>query len=433
LPSDSSYRFERGVDPGMILPASLRATNLISELAAGQPSPEIGIAGKIPLPPADVSLRYERCARSIGVPISPQRIDQILERFHLAKTQTGEDRSSWHIPSFRADLQREVDLIEEVVRVFGIDQIPVKNESRFTPASGADRAYDLESAVRKRLIALGLFEARTSALISRSSNPFEKGALELRNPLSEDHVALRPTLLAGLLSVIERNVRGGSSSIRLFELGNVFTENSEKRHLAIALCGMTEANPHWRRAKRQLDFFDLKGAIEAIGIKNLSVRRSERAGLTLSADVFSGPNHIGFLGQLAASQAETTGATVPIFLAEIEIQAELLTLAQTVQFREIEKFPAISRDIAMIAPDQLSHAEVLNCLESAKEPLLAKIELFDLFSGKEAVGMNAGKKSLAYTLTYRDKFRTLTSDEINQVHAEVRERLRRELGVELRE
>ena len=434
LPSDSSYRFERGVDPAMVLRASQRATKLISELAAGSPSPEIALAGQIPPPPGDVSLRYDRCNRSIGVQIPPQRIDQILERFGFAKVKSGEDSSSWRVPSFRSDIQREADLIEEVVRVFGIDQIPVKNVSRFTPASEADRAYDLESTVRQRLIALELFEARTSALIPRSSNPFEKDALELRNPLSEDHVALRPTLFAGLLTVIERNIRGGASSIRVFELGNVFgPERNENRHLALAFCGTTETKSHWRQTKRQLDFFDLKGVIEAIGIKNLAFRRSEQPALVLSADVFSGSNRIGFLGQLAASQAEITGATAPILLAEIEMKAEFLAHRQTSQFQEIEKFPAISRDIAMIVPEKLSHGEIMDCLESAREPLLSRIELFDLFSGREAVGLGGGKKSLAYTLTYRDKFRTLTSDEINQVHTKIRERLQRELGVELRE
>ncbi|MEY2489073.1 MAG: phenylalanyl-tRNA synthetase beta chain [Verrucomicrobiota bacterium] len=435
LPSDASYRFERGVDPGMILPASQRATELIRKLAAGNPSAEIATAGELPTPPQDVSLRYKRCARLIGLAIPQERIDQILEGFGLKKARTSADGTSWRIPSYRSDLQREADLIEEVVRVFGIDRIPVTDRSRFTPDSEADRIYDFESALRQRLMARGLSEARTSALIPRKTGLFGAGALELRNPLSEDHVALRPTLLAGLLDVLARNVRTGASSIRFFELGHVFSpENAaEKKCLALILSGDAKSNAHWRAVSRRLDLFDLKGVIETIGIENLSFRRSERPGLSLSADVFSGSTVIGFLGQLSASHAEATGAAAPVFLAEVEMRGDLLTPRRALRFREIEKFPSVTRDIAMIVPEELSHAKIMATIEGAREPLLETIELFDLFSGKEAAGLGAGKKSLAYTLTYRDRTRTLTNDEITVVHAKIRERLQRELGVELRE
>jgi phenylalanyl-tRNA synthetase beta chain len=435
LPSDSSYRFERGVDPGMILPASQRATELISELAGGNPSLQADAAGALPPAPADVVLPYERCTRLIGLPVPNQRVDQILEGFGLKKARTSEDETSWRIPSYRSDLQREADLIEEVVRVFGIERVPVSDRSRFTPESEADRAYDLESALRQRLVARGLSEARTSTLIPRKTGLFGAGALELRNPLSEDHVALRPTLLAGLLDVLARNVRAGASSIRLFELGHIFpTQDAvEKRSLALVFSGDAESNAHWRSVSRRLDLFDLKGVIETIGIEDLSFRRSEWPALSLCADVLSGSTIIGFLGQLAASHAEATGAAAPVFLAELEMRGDLLTQRRALRFREIEKFPSVARDIAMIVPEKLSHAKIMAAIEGAREPLLATIELFDLFSGKEAASLGAGKKSLAYTLTYRDKTRTLTNDEITVVHAKIRERLQRELGVELRE
>jgi phenylalanyl-tRNA synthetase beta chain len=434
LPSDASYRFERRVDPAMILPASQRATELIGELAGGKASPEIGTAGELPESPPDVSLRYERCNELIGVPVPKERIDQILEGFGLAKERAAEDETSWRIPTYRSDLQREPDLIEEVVRVFGIERVPVNDRSRSTPESEADRAYDFESALRQRLVARGLSEARTSALIPRQAGLFGANALELRNPLSEDHVALRPTLLAGLLDVLARNARAGASSIRLFELGHVFSppEAEERRRLALVLCGEAEGSAHWRAASRRLDLFDLKGVIEMIGIEDLSFRRSERSGFSLSADILSGSTAVGFLGQLAAAHAEAADTAAPILLAEIEMTGGSVA-KRRLKFREIEKFPSVTRDIAMIVPEKLSHAEIIAAIEGAREPLLATIELFDLFSGKEAAALGAGKKSLAYTLTYRDKTRTLTNDEITVVHAKIRERLQSELGVELRE
>ncbi|HEY2615028.1 MAG TPA: phenylalanine--tRNA ligase subunit beta [Chthoniobacterales bacterium] len=435
LPSDSSYRFERGVDPGMILPGSARAAKLIQELAGGTASEKMAAAGALPKGPANVSFRYNRCDRLIGHAVPPKRVDQILERFGLKKTRGAETETSWKIPSFRSDLQREVDLIEEVVRVFGIERVPVRDRSRFTPESVADRSYDFESALRQRLVASGISEARTSALIPRKTDLFGSGALEVRNPLSEDHVALRPSLLSGLLDVLARNLRNGASSIRLFELGRVFSPPAalEKRNLALVFSGEMASKAHWRAASRRLDLFDLKGVIERIGIDRLSFRRSERSGLSLGADVLSGETVIGFLGQLSAQRAETIGAHGAILLAEIEIRSEMMASHGAVIFKEIGKFPSVRRDIAMIAPEKLSNAEIVATIEEAREPLLTRIELFDLFSGNDAAGLGVGKKSLAYTLTYRDRNRTLTSEEVTVAHARVRERLERELRVELRE
>jgi phenylalanyl-tRNA synthetase beta chain len=436
LPSDASYRFERRVDPAMVLPASQRATDLIRELASGNPAPEITTAGALPEPPPDVSLRYERGNELIGVPVPKERIVQILEGFGLEKTQADDKKTSWRIPSFRADLQREVDLIEEVVRVFGIGSVPSWDRSRFTPESEADRIYDFEATLRERLLALGVFEARTSALIPRSALAAAAGAVELRNPLSEDHVALRPSLVRGLLDVMARNQNMGATSLRLFELGRIFLppEAKEEKALGLLFSGNAAIGPHWRSSgKRHLDFFDLKGAIESLRIPALNFRRGNHPAFALSADVLSGEEVIGLAGQLSAARAAELGAAAPVFVGQINLDAVRSLSTSATRFSEIEKFPSVTRDIAMIVPQKLSHEEIFSIITAAREPLLASVELFDVFSGKEEQNLGAGKKSLAYTLTYRDKTRTLTNDEVTVVHAKIRERLQSELGVELRE
>jgi len=169
LPSDASYRFERGVDPAMVLPASERATQLIREIADGKPSEKTVVAGTLPAPPAGFPLRYARCTDLIGAPVAPMEADRILERFGLQKLGATEAQSSWRIPSHRLDLRREEDLIEEIVRVFGIDRVPSADRSRFTPVSRADRRYDFEMQLRQRLVARGFAEVRTSALVGRPS------------------------------------------------------------------------------------------------------------------------------------------------------------------------------------------------------------------------------------------------------------------------
>jgi phenylalanyl-tRNA synthetase beta chain len=432
LPSDASYRFERRVDPGMILPASDRAAELMREIAGANPSPEIATAGALPEPPADVSLRYEHCNELIGVTVPKERAAEILQRFGLQESRATGNESTWKIPSYRADLQRDVDLIEEIVRGFGIENVPVRDRSRFTPQSEADRNYDFESELRARLVGRGLAEVRTSKLISRKALGFEN-AIELKNPLNEDHVALRRSFYPSFLDVLVRNVLGGAERVAIFEVGRVFIPpgGSEERHLGILLWGNSAPSAHWRSDNRILDYFDLKGAVESV-ISSASFKRVERPDLMLAAEIWRNDERIGFAGQVASERTKTIGATHPVLFAELNIDS-VAHLGSGQTFREIEKFPAITRDIAMIVPEDLSHEKVLSTITSANEPLLASVELFDVFSGKEAAGLGAGKKSLAYALTYRDKTRTLTNDEITVVHAKIRERLQSELGVELRE
>ena len=435
LPSDASYRFERGVDPGMILRASQRATELIREIANGQPAKEIAAAGKIPANPSDVSLSYQKCDQVLGLAIKPKRIDEVLARFGLTKAQTAKTRPAWKIPSYRRDLQRDVDLIEEVVRAHGVDRISGTDRSRFTPSSAADHSHDLESSLRSRLIAHGLSEARTSKLIPRSAIAFSGNPIALRNPLSEDHVALRPNLLAGLLDVLDRNVRAGAEQVSIFEMGRVFIspEGREERHLGLLLWGNALSGPHWRsHKKRQVDFFDLKGAIESLTIPDLSFRRGENVDLALAAEIFLRDQRIGFAGQLSTVRIAVIDVPGAAFFAELEAEPILTAEEATRIFREIQRVPAVTRDIAMIVPEKLSHAEILRLIESVDEPLLESVQLFDLFSGSES-NLGPARKSLAYRLTYRDRSRTLTSEEVTAAHAKVRERLQRELGAELRE
>jgi phenylalanyl-tRNA synthetase beta chain len=433
LPSDASYRFERGVDPGMVLRASQRAAELMREIAGANPSKEINVAGELPENPADVSLVYLKNDQLLGVEVPPKTVDAILQRFGLSKSASASksknERSTWSIPSYRRDLQRDVDLIEEVVRAYGVQKISGSDRSHFTPSSEADREYDWEAQLRQRLAARGLSEARTSKLISRNAPAFSDNAVELRNPLSEDHVALRPSLISGLLGVLERNVRAGAEKVAVFELGRAFIPPSgkEERHLAVLLWGNLSADPDWRSQKsRSLDLFDLKGALNAV-VPNLSFRQGSFPDLALAAEVWSGDRMIGFAGQVSATRATASG---PVLVAELHADLLLNTRESTTKFRELERFPAVTRDIAMIVPERISHAEILRVIENPREPLLESVQLFDLFSGGE---VGEARKSLAYRLTYRERSRTLTTEEVSAAHAKIRERLRHEIGAELRE
>jgi phenylalanyl-tRNA synthetase beta chain len=268
-------------------------------------------------------------------------------------------------------------------------------------------------------------------LISRNASAFSE-AIELRNPLSEDHVALRPSLISGLLGVLERNIRAGAESVSIFEIGRAFIPPSgkEERHLGILLWGKVASAPNWRsQTKRSLDLFDLKGALGCV-VPNLSFRRGKFPDLAPPVEVWSGDQRIGFGGQLSASKSSAPGS---VLVAELHADLVLEAQKSGKTFREIERFPAVTRDIALIVPEKLTHEEILRVIEEPREPLLESVQLFDLFEAKENVVPSPPRKSLAYRLTYRDKNRTLTNEEVTDVHARIRERLQRELSVTLRE
>ena len=433
LPSDASYRFERGVDPQMVLRASERVTELIREIAGGSPAKEIMTGGDLPANPADVSLSYAKCDRVLGTVIKPAQIDQILERFGLDKKKSEKTKSNWKIPSHRSDLQRDVDLVEEVMRAYGVENIPGKTSTRFAETSRADRVHDFHTLIlRERLAGFGLSEVRTSKLIPQSA--VDSTAIKLRNPLSEDHVALRPNLISGLLAVLDRNVRAGADRVAIFEIGRIFLANGkdkpEPSHLGILLWGAASA-PQWRTyEKRLLDFFDLKGVIESLTRAELSFRKGEYRDFAMATQIWSGDHEIGIAGQLTAARAREVGAPGAILIGEIDVDLVLDKQESAKRFREIEKLPAITRDIAMIVPEKISHEDIERVIRSEREPLLESVKLFDLFEGSE---IGPARKSLAYSLTYRDKIRTLTNEEVTAAHAKIRERLQRELGAELRE
>src|SRR5438477_1986639 len=319
LPSDASYRFERGVDPQMILPVSRRVTQLICEVAAAEPAATIEIAGELPPDPPDVSLSYDGLDRLLDIHIEPVTANAILTRFGLSKSDSSSRPPRWKIPSYRRDLQREVDLIEEIIRAHGIEKIPSTDRSRFTPLSEADRNFDFETKLRRDLIAIGLTEARTSSLIARSELAKAIDAIELRNPLSEDHVALRTSLIAGLVRAVARNIRAGAERIAIFEICNTFSPptGEQQRKLAIALCGQAASVKDWRSTKkRQLDFFDLKGALNVLG--TFEFRRSEQSGFVLMAEIFYKTDRIGYGGQLSATTS--IGANAPVLIAEIDLK-----------------------------------------------------------------------------------------------------------------
>lgn len=433
LASDSSYRFERGVDPGQLLAASARACQLLEEIAGGQAEPALSIAGELPPLEWNVSLRNDRCRQLLGASISDQRIHEILSGLGLQSGPANE----WKIPSFRADLTREVDLIEEIARVHGIQNIPATSGGFAAPVSDVDRLYDFQISLKRVLTARGFSEARTLSLRPANETALRtEAALRVRNPLTEDQTWFRESLVAGLLTVAEFNQRMGASSIRLVETGRVF-QKTESSSIEISTLGLLvtgqETQSDWRKTSQPLDFFALKADVSNLVAAPLEFTASAHPAAVLAADISIGGKKIGWIGQLQPALVRDSGLKTPVYVAEIDLAGLLGALPATRHFSTLPKYPAVTRDIAMLAPQTLIHTEIEAALLGANDPLLRDVSIFDLFTDATGSKIPADKKSLAYSLTYRADDRTLTQDEVNTAHTRLKNRLVEACGVTLRE
>ncbi|MEI6562229.1 MAG: phenylalanine--tRNA ligase subunit beta [Verrucomicrobiota bacterium] len=441
LSSDSSYRFERGIDLAGVLPASARAIALILEVAGGEAEPVTVAAGSAQVAEPIVPFRLERCRAVLGAEVPAETVDRILSGFGLAKAEGG-----WRAPSFRADLTREIDLIEEIARVIGIQAVPAREQTRFTASSVADKRHDQAMRLRRALAApgLGFHEARSLTLISeKEAASFPVGEVRrVRNPLNEDQVVLRPSLIPGLLVSLTRNLRAGVRDLRLFEVGRIFRATTgepggvdpreERTALALLLSGAA-APASWRDAKpRGADFFDLKGALAALNLDGVTLEPTAHPALALAVELRRGATVVGLAGQLTPARARELDATAPVLVAEIDL--DLFDAAPAMgRFVELPKFPAVTRDIALVAPAEVAHGRIEAVLRGANEPLLVEVELFDVFTDPTGQRIPVDQKSVAYALTYRSSGRTLTAEEVAEAHQRLKERLKAELPVSFRE
>ncbi|MBV9875802.1 MAG: phenylalanine--tRNA ligase subunit beta [Verrucomicrobia bacterium] len=431
LISDASFRFERGVDPKSVLFAAQRAVQLIKEIAGGSASSSVVVAGQEPKNERTVLFRPNRCTEILGVEIPDAK--RILERIGLEPAP----KDHWVIPSYRLDLEREIDLIEEVSRYHGIQKLPGRLQGSPTTSSQIDIAHDEAILLRRKLAGLGLAEARTLVFLDepslRNSLRSLGETVKIRNPLAEDQQVLRPSLIPGLLRAAERNFNRGARSVALFELGQIFlaAETEESTKLAILLSG-ENAVPSWNQTSRNYDLFDAKGILETVYGSSLQANRIGPNDLAaLVCELISSGRSIGHLGLVRPRQARELGAKGEVIVAEVELPA--VAARSLFKLKPLERFPAVTRDIAFVAPRSTRWAEVVATLNTPREPLLADVQVFDLFVDPSGQKIPADKKSLACSLTYRASDRTLTQDEVNEVHQRLKKRLVDELGVNLRE
>jgi len=446
ISTDSSYRFERGVDAATALFASARATALIVEVAGGTPSQELVVAGSVPSP-RQLSLRADRVRTLLGIDLKDEVIGSLLTNLGLKLIST-EGELVFEIPSWRNDLTREVDLIEEVARLHGIHSITAKCAGIPSHSSEADKAYDFARGLRRRLSGGGFHEARSGTLSgSRDQAAYAQGGSDsvvaVRNPMGEEHSTLRASLIPGLLDAVSRNLRHGAESIRLFEIGRVYQSRhpEESNRLGMVMTGRA-VPADWRGGEgRPLDLFDLKGVLSRLGGSTceISFRSTPHASLPLALEIMVCGKAAGLVGVL--SPGATREVTVGGHQGQIVVAEVDLTLLQTAlgggfkdpdHFGRIPKFPAVRRDLALLIDSPTPYALVEDSVLGAGEELLSAVSPFDIFSDPEGVKVPLGKKSLGIALTFQHADRTLTTEEVTEALGRIVERLRESAGAEIR-
>ena len=442
LRSESSYRFERGADVGICDWASQRAAQLILETAGGQLAEGVVDVYPKPAGPKQLSLHFARSKDLLGIGISHAEQVSYLTKLGLAITKQEPGECTFSVPSWRVDLKREVDLIEEVGRLFGIDKIPS------TPPRGAlgsnvfDSVYDQISDARRILTGLGLNEAQGQTLISSAEFGIRSAeSVMLANPLSSDMDVLRPSLLPGLIHSLRHNVSRKNYDVALFEIGRVFStvngQNKEERRVAIAITGQ-RALSFWSGQDREAKFdnYDLKGVVEEFleqfGLRGIAFgKRTESTTLFLesAAVTLGGKLPLGELGQLQPALAKKYDLRDAVYLAEFNLDLLISKRNSAKSFKSLPQFPSSRRDVAMLVPETVTHEAVMQTVKQAKASNLESVELFDVFRGK---GIPDGQKSLAYAFTYRAADKTLTDADVNAAHEKVLDGLKTQLKAELR-
>ena len=436
LSTEASMRFERGTDPEAVPLGADRASRLMAEWCGGRVLAGSVEAGGAP-ERRRVSMRPSRASVVIGYPVSAVDAFGAFDRLGMNSEVEDEDLVTVEVPGYRVDIEREVDLIEEVVRVQGYDLVgstvpPVRQ------VGGVPAAYGFRAQLRGSLRRSGLREVR---LLSFAQEDVEMagadGPIRITNPLQADESFLRTRLLPGVLRAVQRNVYRHVRGVALFEVGTVFRMKDgapdERTSLAVAMTG--PASQSWAEPARPFDFFDAKGALEAVledaGVRGWSM--GPPAGWPFhpsrSATIVADAEGLGVVGEIHPSLVERLDLGGRVAAAEVDVQALMAHASSEIEVRDVPRFPPVRRDLAFVLDATVPAAPVQAALREAGGDVIEACLLFDVFSGTP---LPEGKKSLAFSLDLRAPDRTLTDEEADAVVRRIAARLASEFGGELR-
>jgi phenylalanyl-tRNA synthetase beta chain len=447
LQTDASYRFERGVDVEGSGTAAERAADLLAKVANGTIG--VGAVDAYPAPPApiDVTVRGERVNRLLGTSLSISDIGQALRRISSNVRAAGRGGFVCRVPTYRADLEREADFIEEVARLAGYDAVPETLPHVPLAPNPVVQLGWIERTIRERLIAQGLFEMVNLRFLPAEWNrrvrgilPADASPIRMANALSSETEELATSALPQLLLALQRNRHQGERSVRAFELSRAFWRTpagatGESKRLAGLLWGRAPV-AGFGRQERSEDFADLKGVLESLfgglGVADVGWSREglpahlhpgKAVRLTVAAD------DLGWAGGLHPEVAQAADLEGEVWVFELDSEKLGHYASRRFRFRPLPRFPAVARSLAIVTDESFESAAIVNAVAERPDLKIEEIRLFDVYRGQP---VPAGKKSLAYDIRYRDAERTLTDAEVNALHQGLTELLIRRFGVDPR-
>jgi phenylalanyl-tRNA synthetase beta chain len=459
LPSEASARFSRGIHPETVQPAAERAADLMRQYAGGSVCKGLVDCYPAPRPPQVIDFNTEQMDRLLGFKIEPAEAIRILRALEYKVESAGATTYKVTVPTHRLDVQEgTADLVEDIVRIYGYDRIPISLLSEPLPKQQANEPIVFEEKVRDILVDCGLQEVICYALTMPEKEAPLLGAVEnyvrLKNPISSERVVMRQSVLASVLEIAESNLRN-TDDVRLFEVGFVYIPKragsvsdglpDEPRRLAIVMTGH-RGDEFWSdggtKEKQPLDFFELKGVIEAFAedlhLSNTTYQPAKAAHLhpgkaaTLLVGEPGGvsPRSIGDFGQLHPKVAEKYGlAGRTVLVAEFDLDALQAATPIRFSYAPVPRFPAALRDIALVVDEAIPAERIVGEIRTAGGDLLSGVRLFDLYRGNQ---IPAGTKSLAYALSYQAGDRTLADKEIDKAHKKIEDRLKQVLKATIR-
>jgi phenylalanyl-tRNA synthetase beta chain len=444
LPSEACMRFERGISPELTIPALKRATRLIVQLAGGKAAKGLVDAYPGKRAPESIRLSTDQLNQILGIEFSRDQIVAALASLGFDCNIASASEFRVTAPYWRSDIHQAVDVIEEVARVIGYDNIPSTMLAQPVPRQSPAPILSLKQKVRHSLIGYGFQEVITYSLTSLEllnkllpePHPFEPMPLRVVNPMTVEQEYLRPNLRPNLLAVLSANRRYEDGGIRLFELGKVYLprQNDLPTEPEI-LCGILNGfrfEKSWHGGDELLDFYDAKGVVEGL-LSQLGVEvsfeesRDESLHPVRQATIVIAGNQFGIVGELHPKVLQAFEIPEATYLFEIDLTALLPFTLGHKMFQPIPRFPTIVRDIALVVDAGVTHHRVENIINSF--PLVERVTVFDVYSGGQ---LPPGKKSLAYSITFQSPTHTLTDEEVDQVQQQILAKLSSQLGATLR-
>lgn len=440
LHTDSSHRFERGVDFELQVKAMERATQLLLDIVGGEAGPiqEVVSADDLPARP-DVVLRAARIEKVLGFSLPAKEVERILSGLGLGVTATAEGWTC-SVPSWRFDISIEVDLLEELARVYGYNRLPV-TRIKATLAIQARPESDLSVRyLRRHLAARGYREAITYSFVDPGLQQIfdpEQKPVPLTNPISADMAVMRTSLLPGLINAVLRNTNRQQPRVRLFETGLRFVP-SDSGLMQVPTLAMVCTGPRfeesWAESDNAVDFFDLKGDLESLlaltrtpalfafdAISRAALHPGQTASVTRKGQA------VGYIGALHPSVGAKLGLNTQLYVCEVDLA--VLLEGEIPEFSELSKFPEIRRDLAVVVDKTVPTARLMDDVRVAAGSYITDLRLFDVYTGK---GIDPKRKSLALGLTFRDQSRTLGEEDVNLAVGQVIDLLEKNYNAELR-